>query len=125
MNRADDPDTIAPFERETADGAERSFERRPEALATMELPRGSSRDRDPAPGADGPSVFKIWETDKFERGAGCGLNGQFDCRSRGPIVMQDIWLLEKMGHFDRRLFPSVACTQKVAELLERLLQLTI
>lgn len=26
--------------------------------------------------------------------------------SRGPIVMQDIWLLEKMGHFDREVIPE-------------------
>ena len=28
---------------------------------------------------------------------------------RGPALLQDIWLIEKMAHFDREVFRSGAC----------------
>ena len=31
---------------------------------------------------------------------------------RGPVVMQDVWLMEKMAHFNREVIPSAACMQR-------------
>jgi catalase len=28
---------------------------------------------------------------------------------RGPALLQDIWLIEKLAHFDREVIPSGAC----------------
>ena len=28
---------------------------------------------------------------------------------RGPTLLQDIWLIEKLAHFDREVIPSAAC----------------
>ena len=30
----------------------------------------------------------------------------------GPALLQDIWLIEKMAHFDREVIPSAACMPK-------------
>jgi catalase len=29
-----------------------------------------------------------------------------DCRPRGPALLQDVWLLEKLAHFDREVIPE-------------------
>lgn len=31
---------------------------------------------------------------------------------RGPVMLQDVWLLEKLAHFDRRSSPSGGCTPR-------------
>ena len=28
---------------------------------------------------------------------------------RGPALLQDLWLIEKLAHFDREVIPSAAC----------------
>jgi catalase len=33
-------------------------------------------------------------------------------RPSGPVLMQDIWLMEKLAHFDRERIPSGWCTPK-------------
>ena len=32
---------------------------------------------------------------------------------RGPILLQDVFLIEKLANFNREVFLSVVCTQKV------------
>lgn len=36
--------------------------------------------------------------------------------NRGPVLLQDVHLLEKLAHFDRERIRSVSFTQKVQEL---------
>ena len=31
--------------------------------------------------------------------------------ARGPLLLQDVWFLEKLAHFDR-VIPSAACTPR-------------
>jgi catalase len=32
---------------------------------------------------------------------------------RGPLLLQDLWLIEKLAHFARESSPSGACTPRV------------
>jgi catalase len=32
---------------------------------------------------------------------------------RGPALLQDVWFLEKLAHFDREVIQSGACTRRV------------
>ena len=31
---------------------------------------------------------------------------------RGPMLLQDVWFLEKLAHFDPKSSPSAACTPR-------------
>lgn len=31
---------------------------------------------------------------------------------RGPMLLQNVWFLEKLAHFDREVIPNDACTPK-------------
>ena len=35
---------------------------------------------------------------------------------RGPIMLQDPWLIEKLAHFDREVIPERRCMPKAPEL---------
>ncbi len=35
---------------------------------------------------------------------------------RGPALLQDVWFLEKLAHFDREVIQSGACTRRVLAL---------
>ena len=34
---------------------------------------------------------------------------------RGPMLLQDVWFLEKLAHFDREVFQNDVCMPKVQE----------
>ncbi len=40
---------------------------------------------------------------------------------RGPMLLQDVWFLEKLAHFDREVFRSGVCMLKVPVHMELLL----
>ena len=40
---------------------------------------------------------------------------------RGPMLLQDVWFLEKLAHFDREVIPNAACMPKGRELSVNLL----
>ena len=47
-------------------------------------------------------------------------NNSLTAGPKGPMLMQDVWYLEKMAHFDREVSLKEECMQKVLEHLELL-----
>ena len=35
---------------------------------------------------------------------------------RGPVMLQDVWLLEKLAHFDREVIPDAVCMPRLGSL---------
>ena len=39
-------------------------------------------------------------------------NNVMTAGKRGPMLLQDVWFLEKLAHFDREVILSAVCTPK-------------
>lgn len=70
----------------------------------------------------------VMEKKKLTTAAGAPVvdnNNVITAGPRGPMLLQDVWFLEKLAHFDREVIPERRITQKALVPLVHLRSLTI
>jgi catalase len=58
---------------------------------------------------NGKGIYPMSDEKKLTTNAGCPVadnQNVLTAGSRGPQLLQDVWFIEKMAHFDREVIPA-------------------